>query len=351
MTDWHMAHLGGIAQRGPGWLMVEATSVTPEGRITPEDSGLWKDSQIEPMRRVIEFVHSQNQIIGVQLAHAGRKASTVAPWLSLGDTALEKNGGWPDNVVGPSDIPFSDTFPQPKAMTKQDIEAFKKSWVDGVKRAVKAGADFVEIHNAHGYLLCSFLSPQSNNRTDEYGGSFENRIRLTLEVAQLTREVVGPNFPVFLRISATEWLEESKAGEPSWTVKDTVELAKKLVEQGAIDLLDVSSGGNHQAQKIKGGPAYQAPFAIEVKKAVGDKLLVATVGSITSAKQANDLLEKDGLDFAIVGRPFQKNPGLVWAWAEELDLEISAANQIRWGFSHRGSATKFLEKLSKKSHH
>lgn len=345
MNDWHVAHLGGIAQRGPGYLTVEATSVTPEGRITPEDLGLWQDSQIEPLQKTVEFVHSQNQIIGVQIAHAGRKASTVAPWLSFGDVALEKNGGWPNAVVGPSDIPYSDSFPVPRAMTKQDIEDLKRAWVAAVKRVVKAGADFVEIHAAHGYLLSSFMSPQSNNRTDEYGGSFENRIRLTLEIANLTREVVGPNYPVFIRISATEWLEESKAGEPSWTVKDSVELAKRLADQGAVDLIDVSSGGNHPAQKIKAGPAFQAPFAVEIKKAVGDRLFVGTVGMISSAKLANKLLEEDGLDFAIVGRGFQKNPSLVWTWAEELDLEVSAANQIRWGFSHRGS-TKFLNKPS-----
>lgn len=345
MNDWHLTHLGGIAQRGPGFLMVEATSVTPEGRITPEDLGLWQDSQIEPLRRTIEFVHSQNQIIGVQIAHAGRKASTVAPWLSFSDIALEKNGGWPNAVIGPSDIPFSDSFPQPKAMTKLDIENLKKAWVDAVKRALKAGADFVEIHGAHGYLLSSFMSPLSNNRTDEYGGSFENRIRLTLEIAQLTREVVGPNYPVFLRISATEWVEESKPGEPSWTVQESVKLAKALVDQGAVDLLDVSSGGNNSAQKIKSGPAFQAPFAIEIKKAVGDKLLVGTVGIIASGKLANKLLEEDGLDFALVGRGFQKDPSLAWTWAEELDLEVSTANQIRWAFAHRG-ATKFLNKPS-----
>jgi 2,4-dienoyl-CoA reductase-like NADH-dependent reductase (Old Yellow Enzyme family) len=347
MTDWHLAHLGGIAQRGPGFLMVEATSVVPEGRITPHDLGLWQDSQIEPLRRVIEFVHSQNQIIGVQIAHAGRKASTVAPWLSMGDLATAKVGGWPDNVKGPSDIPFSDRFPLPKAMTKQDIEELKHAWVAAVKRAIKAGADFVEIHNAHGYLLCSFLSPQSNKRTDEYGGSFENRIRLTLEIAQLTREACGPNMPVFLRISATEWLEESLPNEPSWTVEDTVRLSKALADQGAIDLIDVSSGGNHLAQKIKGGPGFQAPFAVEVKRAVGDKLAVASVGMINSGHLANKLLEEDGLDFAFVGRGFQKHPGLVWAWAEELNLEIGMANQIRWGFAHRGN-TKYLPKQSSK---
>ncbi|KAL5358794.1 hypothetical protein BJX96DRAFT_183340 [Aspergillus floccosus] len=336
MTSWHMAHLGGIAQRGPGFLMVEATAVEPEGRITPEDLGLWKDSQIEPLRRVIEFVHSQNQKIGVQIAHAGRKASTVAPWLSFNDAASEKVGGWPDRVKGPSDIPFTDKVPTPKSMSKEDIENFKIAWVAAVKRAVKAGADFVEIHNAHGYLLMSFLSPAVNLRTDEYGGSFENRIRLSMEVAKLTREAVPKDMPVFLRVSATDWLEESMPDQPSWRVEDTVRFAQALAESGYIDVLDVSSGGNHAAQHIHAKPGFQAPFAIAVKKAVGDKLAVGTVGMIDSAHLANSLLEKDGLDMVLIGRGFQKNPSLVWTWAEELNLELSMANQIRWGFSKRG---------------
>ncbi|KAL2870450.1 NADH:flavin oxidoreductase/NADH oxidase [Aspergillus lucknowensis] len=346
MTDWHMAHLGGIAQRGPGFLMIEATAVEPEGRITPQDLGLWKDSQIEPMKRVIEFAHSQNQIIGVQIAHAGRKASTVPPWLSFGDTASENVGGWPDRVKGPSDVPFASRFPVPKAMTKQDIENFKASWVAAVKRAVRAGADFIEIHNAHGYLLMSFLSPAVNTRTDEYGGSFENRIRLSLEIAKLTREAVPDHLPVFLRVSATDWLEE-QASQPSWKLEDTIRFAQILGQSGDIDVLDVSSGGTHAAQKIKSKPGFQAPFAIAVKKAVGDKLLVGTVGMIDSGSLANSLLENEGLDIVLVGRGFQKNPGLIWTFAEELGVEISMANQIRWGFSHRG-AGPYLRKRSGK---
>lgn len=347
MTDWHLAHLGGIAQRGPGFIMIEATAVEPEGRITPQDVGLWKDSQIEPLKRVVDFVHSQNQIIGIQIAHAGRKASTVAPWLSSGDLATEKVGGWPDRVRGPSNVPFSDRFPVPKELTKQGIEDFKAAWVAAVKRAVQAGVDFVEIHNAHGYLLMSFLSPATNKRTDEYGGSFENRIRLSLEIAKLTRENVPKDKPVFLRVSATDWLEESLPGQPSWRLEDTVKFAKALAESGDIDLLDVSTGGNHSAQHIHAGSGFQAPFAIAVKKAVGDKLAVSSVGLINNAKLANSLLEKEGLDFILVGRGFQKNPGLVWTWADELDVEISMANQIRWGFSSRGGGL-FLKKASQK---
>ncbi|KAL3491946.1 hypothetical protein BJX62DRAFT_116421 [Aspergillus germanicus] len=345
MTDWHMAHLGGIAQRGPGFLMVEATAVVPEGRITPQDLGLWKDSQIEPLKRVIEFVHSQGQIIGVQIGHAGRKASTVPPWISFGDIATEKEGGWPNGVKGPSDVAFAERYPEPKAMTKQDIEDLKVSWVAAVKRAVRAGADFIEIHNAHGYLLMSFLSPAVNTRTDEYGGSFENRVRLTLEIAKLTREAVPDHLPIFMRVSGTDWLEESQPNQPSWRLEDTVKLAQILAESGTVDLLDVSTGGTHSAQKIHAKPAFQAPFATAVKKAVGDKLLVGTVGMIENAKLANSLLESEGLDIVLIGRGFQKNPGLVWAWADDLGVEISMANQIRWGFSHRGGGP-FLRKKS-----
>ncbi|KAF7114952.1 hypothetical protein CNMCM5793_000722 [Aspergillus hiratsukae] len=335
MTDYHIAHLGGIAQRGPGMMIIEATSVQPEGRITPQDVGLWKDSQIAPMRRVIDFVHSQGQKIGVQLAHAGRKATTVAPWISFSAIATEKVGGWPDRVKGPSDIPFAEPFAKPNAMTLEDIEQFKKDWVAAAKRAMAAGADFVEIHNAHGYLLSSFLSPAANNRTDQYGGSFENRIRLSLEIAQLTREAVGPNVPVFLRISASDWCEETLP-EQSWGSDDTVRFAQELVKQGAVDLIDLSSGGVVAQQKIKSGPAFQVPFAVAVKKAIGDKLLVAAVGAITNGKQANQILEEQDIDVALVGRGFQKDPGLAWTFAQHLGVEISMANQIRWGFTRRG---------------
>ncbi|KAK3293138.1 uncharacterized protein B0H64DRAFT_444427 [Chaetomium fimeti] len=336
MTDYHLVHLGSIAQRGPGMIMIEAAAVQPEGRITPQDLGLWKDSQIAPMKRVVDFVHSQNQIIGIQLAHAGRKASTVAPWkANEAVIATEKVGGWPDRVVAPSAVPFDEAHCQPRALSIEEIGQLKKDWAAAARRALAAGVDFIEIHNAHGYLLSSFLSPQANTRTDEYGGSFENRIRLSLEIAQITRDVVGDRVPVFLRVSATDWVEDTLPAE-SWTAKDTVRFAEALAAQGAVDLIDVSTGGVHSAQKVKAGPAFQAPFGIAVKQAVGDKLLVATVGSITNGKLANSLLEEDGLDVALVGRGFQKDPGLAWTFAQHLDTEISMASQIRWGFNRRG---------------
>ncbi|GME64614.1 NADH:flavin oxidoreductase/NADH oxidase [Neofusicoccum parvum] len=340
MTDWHVAHLGGIVSRGPGIAFCEATAVAAEGRITPEDAGLWQDSQVEPMRRVVEFAHGQGQRIGVQLAHAGRKASTVAPWLSAGDVATEELNGWPDNVYAPSAIAYNDRHASPKELTAADIKALKAAWVAAVKRALRAGFDAIEIHNAHGYLLHEFLSPVTNKRTDEYGGPFENRVRLTLEIVDLVREHIPDTMPLFLRVSSTDWLEEVDGFGPdkSWTVDDTVRLAELLAARG-VDVLDVSSGGIHEKQKIVGGPAYQSPAAKKIKAKVGDKLLVGTVGAINNAKLANSLLDEGGLDLAIVGRGFQKNPGLVWSWAEELGVEINVANQIRWGFGGRGKHT------------
>jgi 2,4-dienoyl-CoA reductase-like NADH-dependent reductase (Old Yellow Enzyme family) len=219
-------------------------------------------------------------------------------------------------------------------MTLEDISNFKAAFVAAIKRSITAGFDIIEIHNAHGYLLHEFLSPVSNKRTDQYGGSFENRTRLTLEVVDLARETMPKDMPLFLRISATDWLEESDLKDQSWTSEDTVRLSEILAEKG-VDLLDVSSGGNHEKQHIHAGPGYQAPFAKAVKERVGDKMAVGVVGAITSGKQANQLLE-EGLDLAIVGRYFQKNPGMVWAFADDLDVEVNWANQIRWGFGGRG---------------
>lgn len=287
------------------------------------------------MKKVVEFIHSQNQKIMIQLAHAGRKASTVAPWLSAGDIAGKDKNGWPDDVIAPSAIAWNEKHAQPREMTLDEIAEFKKDFNDAVKRALKAGFDAIEIHNAHGYLLHSFLSPVSNTRTDKYGGSFENRTRLTLELVEETRATIPEDMPLFLRISATDWLEEQKDIPESWTADDTARLAPLLAERG-VDLLDVSSGGNHPRQHPHAKPAYQAPFAIKAKKAVGDKMAVGSVGSIDTAELANELLEKEGLDLVIVGRAFQKNPGLVFKWADDLKIHVNMPNQIRWGFGGRG---------------
>ncbi|KAF8954753.1 NADPH dehydrogenase [Flammula alnicola] len=360
LTPWHMAHLGGILTRGPGHTMVEATAVLANGRITPEDSGIWSDEHIGPLSQIVTFAHSQSQKIGIQLAHAGRKASTVAPWISGDPTASEAVGGWPDDVWAPSAVPYAENYPHPKALTKEGVKDVIEAFVAGAKRALKAGFDVIEIHAAHGYLLSEFLSPVTNKRTDEYGGSWENRVRLVLEVVDRVREVIPQDMPLFLRISGTDWLEESLPHEPSWRSEDTARLAPLLYAHG-VDFIDVSSGGNHPKQKISltgAGDhvhgAYQAPLAKDVMRALGatvafpssktttssaapvdagraQRMLVGTVGKITSGVQAEALLQ-DG--------QFLKNPGTVWSWAEELgDVQVQLASQIRWGFRGRGKKT------------
>lgn len=327
-------------------MIIEATGVVSEGRITPGCVGLWKDSQIAPIKQVIDFGHSQGQKIGIQLAHAGRKASTLPPWVG-GGVATDAVGGWTDNVKAPSAIPFSDGDIVPKAMSKDDIAELKEAWGAATKRALVAGADFIEIHAAHGYLLSSFLSPTANQRGDEYGGSFENRIRLPLEIAQLTRDIVGDDIPVFLRVSATDWMEsESDAG---WKGEDTVRFAEVLAAQGAVDLIDISSGGIVSAQKVKSGPGFQVPFAAAVKKAVGNKMLVGAVGMINSGVFADKILNQEELDVIFVGRAFQRDTGLAWHFAKELDVEIAMASQIRWGFTSFRNASEYIQPNSMKA--
>ncbi|OJT12875.1 hypothetical protein TRAPUB_10572 [Trametes pubescens] len=334
IQEWQHAHLGGIFTRGPGLTMVEATAVLPEGRITPECAGIWNDTQAAAWAKIVEFAHSQGQKVAIQLAHAGRKASTLAPFVNFGHVADAAAGGWPDDVVGPSTIPYAEQFPQPQALTPAGIQRIVAGFVAAAKRAVRAGFDVIEVHGAHGYLISSFLCPTSNNRTDAYGGSFENRVRLALEVVDAVRAVIPPTMPLLFRVSASEWLEDVFPDRPSWRSEDTVRLAGLLAEHD-VDLLDVSSSGNHPAQKIKTGPAYQAHFSEAVKKAHGDKILVGAVGSLDNGNVAEAVLQKGQADVAFVGRLFQKNPGLVWSFADDLGVEIHHAGQIGWGFKGR----------------
>ncbi|KDQ58338.1 hypothetical protein JAAARDRAFT_34138 [Jaapia argillacea MUCL 33604] len=340
LTAWHMAHLGGIFTRGPGLSIIEATGVLPEGRITPEDAGLWEDEQIEPMRKIVEFAHSQNQKIGIQLAHAGRKAWTVAPWIHMGHAARPTNLNPAPKVVAPSAIKYDEEFNLPAELTKEGINEVISAFVAAAIRSLKAGFDVIEIHNAHGYLLSSFLSPVSNKRTDEYGGSFENRIRLTLEVVDAIRAVIPASMPLFLRVSATEWLEDVlPAGTPSWSIDETVKLAGILADHG-VDFLDVSSGGNNKEQKIhKASQAYQSQFSDAVKKAHGSKIVVGSVGGYVDGHVAQEVLSQGKADVILVGRQFQKNPGLVWTMADDLGVSIHNAHQIEWGFRGRGPQT------------
>ncbi|CAH0033284.1 unnamed protein product [Clonostachys rhizophaga] len=350
-TPWHITHYGGIAQRGPGLTMIEATSVQANGRITPEDSGIWLDAHLDTLKKHVDFAHSQNGLIGIQLAHAGRKASTVAPWLSSGATATEAVDGWPNDVVGPSDEAFNEHFPKPRALTLDEIAQFKRDNASAVRRALRAGFDIIELHFAHGYLVSSFLSPAVNKRTDQYGGSFENRARLALELVEETREIIPKDMPLFVRISATDWLDTNPDwnGGASWTVDESAKLAKLFAQRG-VDVLDVSSGGNHPDQKVIGGPGYQAPFSKKIKAAVGDTMLVSAVGSIKTGEIAQKLIEggqdtnDTPLDLIAAGRMFLKNPGLVWAWADELGVNLHVAHQIGWGFG--GRASKKTAKIS-----
>jgi len=287
-----------------------------------------------PLRTIVEFAHSQGQKIGIQLSHAGRKASTVAPWLAGASLATESVGGWPANVWGPSAEAFTHTMATPVAIGKVEIDELKKAWAAAVRRAVDAGFDVIEVHAAHGYLLSSFHSPAVNTRSDEYGGSFDNRTRLTREIVQLTRKSMPASMPLFVRVSATDWLEEIPSITESWTPDHTVKLAVALADLG-VDLLDVSSGGNHVLQHVHSRPGFQAPFAAMVKQEVGDSLLVSTVGLIKEGKLANELLLEHGLDVVFAGRAFLKNPGTVWAWADELGVKIEQARQVGWGFVGR----------------
>ncbi|KAK0211887.1 NADH:flavin oxidoreductase/NADH oxidase [Armillaria fumosa] len=327
-TPWHIGHLGGISTRGPGLTFVEATAVVPEGRITPNDLGIWSDDHIAPLAAIVEFAHSQNQKIAIQIAHAGRKASTNAPWIEDVNLAGVEMGGWPDEVVAASPIAFGDTYATPRELSKDDLKGLVESFKLAAQRAVKAGFDVVEVHSAHGYLLCGFLSPTSNKRTDEYGGSFENRIRFPLEVVDAVRSVIPESMPLFFRISGSECLEKSLPDVPSWRSEDTVRFAPILAQHG-VDLLDVSSGGNNIKQTFTSGPAYQAHLAHDVKK-TNPGLLVSAVGCINDGHIAQNVLDRGQADAVFVGRLFAVNPGLVWAFADDLGVTIQVANQV-WG--------------------
>jgi len=298
LTDFHLVHLSAFAFRGASLTIIEATAVCPEGRISPQCPGLWQDSQIAPIKRVADFVHSQGQLLGIQLAHAGRKASTTAPWLveERGKSAVstEEAGGWPNNVKGASAIKWGDGYAEPKEMTLEDIQDVIDGFRDSAKRAIEAGVDVIELHAAHGYLLCSFLSPVSNKRTDKYGGSFENRIRLLVETIKAVRSVIPKTAPLLVRISTTEWLDGHPGG--SWDVPQSIELAKLLPALG-VDLLDCSSGGNHPDQKIQMHNDFQKGIAGEIRAALfkaGIKdLLIGCVGMITDAEVAKAAVEEE----------------------------------------------------------
>ncbi|KAF5370330.1 hypothetical protein D9758_006892 [Tetrapyrgos nigripes] len=349
ITPWHMAHIGGICSRGPGLTFVEATAVTPEGRITPQCAGIWDDKHIKGWADLVDFAHSQNQKIAIQLAHSGRKGSTVAPFLHYGMVATENIGGWPNDVVGPSEEPWDEYHATPNVLTKEGIKQLVQAWVDATKRALKAGFDIIEVHSAHGYLLNSFCSPAVNMRTDEYGGSFENRIRFTLEVVDAVRATIPEGMPLWLRISASDWLEESMPDSPSWRVEDTIRLAKILAEHG-VDVINISCAGNHREQRmaerslqpVLAGKVWEAiqnsDVRVKRKGERGEKMLVGAAGGVKTGQEGERLLQEHKCDVVLVGRQFTRDPGTVWAMAEDLDVSVYLAKQIGWGWGGRGSS-------------
>jgi 2,4-dienoyl-CoA reductase-like NADH-dependent reductase (Old Yellow Enzyme family) len=296
-NDWHLVHLGSRAQGGAGLVMLEAAAVTPEGRITPADLGIWKDEHIPGLRRIAEFVHSQGARAGMQLAHAGRKASTAAPWDGHG-LVLPADGGW--QPVAPSAIAFAPTdYAIPAALDHAGIAAVVEAFRNAARRALEAGFDFVEIHAAHGYLLHEFLSPLSNLRTDSYGGSFLNRTRLVLEVVDAVRSVWPERLPLFVRISATDW------AEGGWNPDESVTLARLLRDRG-VDLVDCSSGGNVADAKIPVAPGYQVGFAARIRREAG--IATAAVGLITEPAQANAIIADGEADFVFLARAELRDP-------------------------------------------
>ncbi len=295
-TDWHLVHLGSRAVGGAGAVLVEATAVTAAGRISPADMGLWKDEHVAPLARIAAFVAAQGALPGIQLAHAGRKASTRAPWLGRGAVPAAE-GGW--TPLGPTGEPFADNYPTPRAMSEADIELAVAAFVAAARRAREAGFQIVEVHAAHGYLLHEFYSPLINTREDRWGGSFENRTRLVVEVTRRVRAAWPADLPVWVRISASDW------AEGGWDVDESVRLARRLKEAGA-DLVDCSSGGGVAWQKIAAGPGYQVPFARRVRREGG--IATGAVGLITEPAQADAILRAGEADVVLLARQELRDP-------------------------------------------
>jgi 2,4-dienoyl-CoA reductase-like NADH-dependent reductase (Old Yellow Enzyme family) len=311
-TEWHLVHLGSFARGGAGLVFAEASGVTPDGRISPHDTGIWSDEQVVGWRRVTEFAHSQGAVIGLQLAHAGRKASAYPEWGSGGHkgTLPVAEGGW--QTVSASDLPFGD-YAAPRALTVDEIGAVVAAFVGGARRALDAGFDLVEIHAAHGYLIHQFLSPLSNVRDDAYGGSLENRARLLLEIVRGVRAEVGDDVPVFVRFSATDYVDGG------WDEHQTATVAGWARDAGA-DLFDISSGGLVTGVHIPSGPGYQVPLAESV--AASAHVRVSSVGRITEPRQAAEIVASGRADAVMLGREMLRDPHFALRAATELGVEI-----------------------------
>ncbi len=311
-NDWHLAHLGSFATGGAALIITEAAAVSPEGRITYADLGIWKDEHIEKLKQITSFIIQQGAVPGIQLAHAGRKASHEKPWLGGKQFPAGHEKGWVN--VAPSALAFTDSEEAPLELDQAGIDKVKADFKAAAKRALEAGFQVAEIHAAHGYLLHQFYSPLSNERKDDYGGSFENRIRLTIEVVEAVQEVWPADHPLFVRISATDWTDGG------WTIEDSVKLAEVLKQKG-VDLVDTSSGGNVPKAAIPNTPGYQVGFAAQIKKETG--IMTGAVGLITSAAQANAIIEQEQADLVLMAREMLRDPHFALRAAHELGQNIS----------------------------
>lgn len=318
-NDWHLVHLGSRAVGGAGLVFTEAVSVTPEGRISPGDLGLWSDEQIEPLQRITNFIKKQGAKVGIQLAHAGRKASALPPWEG-GKQVGATQGGW--QTVAPSPIPFNEDDIIPTELTIQDIQKHIEAFSKAAQRAIIAGFEVIEIHAAHGYLLNQFMSPLTNKRQDEYGGSFENRVRLLIEITNGIRAIMPEDMPLFVRITADEWAEGGH------TIDDSIKVAKILKETG-VDLIDCSSGGVVKEQKIEVKPNYQVPFAEKIKHNVG--IPTGAVGLITDALQAEEILQTNQADLIFMAREMLRNPYFPLIEADKLNEVAQWPSQYERG--------------------
>jgi 2,4-dienoyl-CoA reductase-like NADH-dependent reductase (Old Yellow Enzyme family) len=308
-TDWHMVHLGSRAVGGAGLVMVEATAVSPEGRISPSDSGIWSDDHARAFAPIVRFIESQGAVPAIQLAHAGRKASTMAPWKGRSEVPVSA-GGW--QTIAPSAIPFNDVYPKPRAMTIGDIELVVAQFVAATQRSLDAGFRVIELHMAHGYLLHQFLSPLSNHRTDDFGGSLENRVRLPLRVAKAVREAWPADRPMFVRISASDW------AEGGWDLPQSIRFCSELRDIG-VDLIDCSSGGLVANAKIPLSPGYQVPFADAIRRKA--RMPTGAVGLITEPKQADDIIFSGKADAVLLARAMLRDPYWPLHAAKELGTE------------------------------
>ena len=320
-NDWHLVHLGSRAVGGAAVVLTEAAAVTPEGRISPDDLGIYRDGHIEMLSRIFRFIEEHGAVPGMQLAHAGRKASTSSPWKG-NHPASESEGGW-SPIFAPSALPFDAGYQTPQELNGDGIRHVVNSFAEAARRVLDAGGKVVEIHAAHGYLLHEFCSPLSNHRTDNYGGSLENRTRIVREVAQAVRRVWPERYPLFVRISATDW------ADGGWDIEQSVELARQLKPLG-VDLIDCSSGGTQPNPVIPLGPGYQVPFAERIRRESG--MLTAAVGMITEPEQADQIIRSGKADLIVMAREFLRQPYWPLHAARKLKQKLSTPKQYGRAF-------------------